>query len=296
MREAAVAIHAVHGMTIASLRVLDPLRTAWAIAWRGWLLLAALALGIAGPVWAAPAAVALIGIVQYHFVILSHEAQHLLVARRRGLNDAVGVVLAWPFGQPFFSERARHFAHHRLVGGPDDPDWPRYVLDGKRPWRALLRYYARMAAFGKALEYVRSVIRPHAAAASADRRSGWEVIAVLAAQGAVLFAFAAVSSPWHYLAFWAAPIWLVAAPLSEFREFCEHVSAPGTPARLKTFRPPAWERFVLGPVDFFYHAEHHLYPSIPHYRLKDVFPLLSDEERAGIEVRRSYLDVVVRCA
>jgi fatty acid desaturase len=292
---------------------LDPIRCTWEVLARFAVLAIGLAFATRGPLLLAPVAFVLIGVCQYHILVLSHEAQHILISRDRKRNDLIGAwCLAYPFGQLFFSERARHMAHHRLVGKPSDPDYPRYILEDKRPWWPMIHYFIRLATYGKVAEYLTSVLRRGDAAESAgdeaperpkDTRSGRELIPMAFAQLGVLLAFSLWSSPFHYIFFWIMPLLVVTTTLSEFREFCEHVVSPGTPLTLKTFRIPRWQVHLLGPVGFEYHAEHHFHPAIPHYRLRDVAPLYRDGAgdgavRTGIdsdqrwEVHHSYFDII----
>ena len=241
-----------------------------------------------------PIGIFLIGVLQYHFAILSHEAQHYLVARSVRLNDLIGAWLfAYPFGQPFHSERARHLAHHRLVGTADDPDYHRYVLDDKMPWAQMILYFFRLATYGKIVEYLASmtVRRTGPKPSRQSGRSATEFVSVAFAQLLVFAAFSSLASPWHYVVLWLVPLLTVAVTLSEFREFCEHVVAPDPPHRLKSFRLPVWQSFIVGPVGFAYHAEHHLYPTIPYYRL----PQLAKgcvQTGSEFELHRSYFDVL----
>lgn len=280
------------------IRALDTRRCVSAVAIRAVLLLAALWVALRGPWVTWPVAFVAIGILQYHFLVLSHEAQHALIARNRTLNDVIGAGLfGYPFGQPFYSERARHMAHHRLVGDPADPDYHRYVIDDKAPWWPMIGYFVRLATYGKVWEYVSSTLRrpdPQTSSQPSDTRSIKELAVVAVAQLVLLGVFSVLATPWHYVAFWAAPLVVVSAPLSELREFCEHLTTPSSPNILKSFRASWWQTQVLGPVGFTYHAEHHFYPAVPHYHLPKVGQLY-EHTTDELEVHTSYLDVLRLC-
>ncbi len=278
-------------------RDLHPGRCAIEVGTRSILLAGALWLALRGPWFTWPAAFLAIGILQYHFLVLSHEAQHKLIARSPRLNDWLGKWLfAYPFGQTFLSERARHMKHHRTAGTPADPDYHRYVLEDKRPWADMVRYYFRLATYGKVWEYLASASSDATVIASieADSRSGREIVLVAVVQLCLLGVFSLVASPIHYFVFWLAPVLTVTTTLSEFREFCEHVSTPSSPLPLKSFRSPRWKQHLLAPVGFSYHAEHHLHPSVPHYLLARVaaqYPQSTPE----MEVHQSHLEIVRLC-
>ena len=282
---------------------LDPLRCAWEVLSRFAVLAFALMIATRGHIAAAPFAFLLIGICQYHILVLSHEAQHILISRNRRRNDFIGAwCLAYPFGQLFFSERARHMAHHRLVGTPADPDYRRYMLEDKRPWIPMICYFIRLSSYGKVAEYLTSILQNGSDRSDAEptdevreraksARSGRDFITMAGVQFLVALAFGLWSSPLHYILFWVMPLLVVTTTLSEFREFCEHVVSPGTPLTLKTFRVAKWQALLLGPVGFEFHAEHHFYPSIPHYRLGDVAPLFRQSDDR-CEVHGSYFEIL----
>ncbi len=272
-------------------------RCAVEVGTRSVVLAAALWLALRGPWFTAPVAFLTIGILQYHFLVLSHEAQHKLIARSPRLNDWLGKwVFAYPFGQAFLSERARHMKHHRTVGTPDDPDYHRYVLEDKRPWADMIRYYLRLATYGKVWEYLStaSSAAVPAGSAEAEGRSSREIMLVALVQVCLLGLFSSAASPIHYFLFWLAPVLMVTTTLSEFREFCEHVTTPSSPLTLKSFRAPRWQQHILAPVGFAQHGEHHLHPSVPHYLLDRVaahYPTST----STMEVHRSHFEIVRLC-
>ena len=55
------------------------------------------------------------------------EAWHAKAFQPRRLNQALGAwFYSYPVGTMFRVDQARHMAHHRLVGRPEDPDWSDY--------------------------------------------------------------------------------------------------------------------------------------------------------------------------
>lgn len=292
----------VHAKIQAFVRDIRPIRCAIEVGVRAIVLIAALALAIRGPWTTWPIAFVAIGIMQYHFLVLSHEAQHKLIARSPAINDWIGKwLLAYPFGQTFLSERGRHMKHHRTAGTAEDPDYHRYVLEDKRPWWDMAKYYFRLATYGKVWEYLSSTSATDTdakkivtASEESGGRSRNELILVATVQLAMLACFSWLATPIHYFVFWLAPLLVVTTPLSEFREFCEHVSTPSSPLTLKSFHSPLWRQHLLAPVGFSYHAEHHLHPSVPHYLLSEVAALYP-ETTEELEVHTSHFDIVRSC-
>ncbi len=116
---------------------------------------------------------------------------------------------------------------------------------------------------------------------------------VFIAQPLILGVFALLHLPlWSYLVLWIAPIYCLVFVPDEIRAFCDHavLSFPddrGDSQRLVTFRPGWLEAIVFAPHHMHYHAEHHLWPSIPHYNLPQAHELMKD--RPTITVRGGYL-------
>ncbi len=73
-----------------------------------------------------------------------------------------------------------------------------------------------------------------------------------------------------YVLLWFLPLVTMLQPILRFRAICEHgavtdFASPLTAAR--TNFAPVWLSWFLFPHHVYYHAEHHMYPSIPHYNL-----------------------------
>jgi fatty acid desaturase len=118
-------------------------------------------------------------------------------------------------------------------------------------------------------------------------------VSVFIAQPLILGAFALLHLPlWSYLVLWVAPIYFLVFVPDEIRAFCDHavLSFPddrGDTQRLVTFRPGWLEAIVFAPHHMHYHAEHHLWPSIPHYNLPQAHEVMKG--RPAITVRGGYL-------
>jgi fatty acid desaturase len=83
----------------------------------------------------------------------------------------------------------------------------------------------------------------------------------------------ALTGAWRaYLLLWFLPATTLLQAILRLRAVCEHGAVPdaaaGHPLRAaRTTLNPWWLRWLLFPHDVYFHIEHHLYPSIPHYRL-----------------------------
>jgi fatty acid desaturase len=95
---------------------------------------------------------------------------------------------------------------------------------------------------------------------------------VIGGQLALLAASIALGVWRWYLLLWLLPMVTLLQALLRLRAVCEHgavrdTATPWTAARTTLASPLV--RWLVFPHDMNFHIEHHLYPSVPHYRLRD---------------------------
>ena len=100
---------------------------------------------------------------------------------------------------------------------------------------------------------------------------------------------------WYgYFALWLLPLGTLGSFYNDLRSFCEH-SLVGRDAfdkseRMISFISNPVERFFIAPNHMNYHAEHHLFPFVPHNSLPELRRAIQScpELSAQIVWRRSY--------
>jgi fatty acid desaturase len=230
---------------------------------------------------------------QHALAVLSHEAGHYRLFDNRKLNDLVGVLAGMVIGVSNGCYRIVHRLHHNHLYEPNDPDLP--LMAGyprgkaylfKRLCRDLLgltahKNYAYF--FGapggsdggdgktRLLDDTSPRLR-HAAL-----RERWLVIVFHVAALATAFA-----SGWgaEYLLLWVLPLVTLFQALLRLRAVMEHGAPSDTSSPVLASRTnfaPWWLGWWLFPLHVNYHIEHHLYPSIPHYRLAECHRLLTEQ-------------------
>jgi fatty acid desaturase len=236
-----------------------------AVRWPHPLVVAAALVGIAG--------------AQHGLAVSTHEAAHYRLYETRWLNDLVGKLCAIPLGVSMVTYRVIHRIHHNHLYEPIDPDlalmagYPRGRLYlARKLLKDLLgvttlknyRYFKAQRSDGTRLTDDTSP-----ALRSAARRDRY---LVLAAQLALLAA-AIASGVWRwYLLLWLLPLVTLLQAILRLRAVCEHgaITDKTTPLRAaRTTRVWLGARWLLFPHHVYYHIEHHLYPSVPHYRLAE---------------------------
>lgn len=241
--------------------------------------------------WTVIPAVFLVGALQHGLFILAHDAAHFRLYPGRGLNDLVGRVLGMAGGISMRTYRVIHRLHHNHLYGPQDPD---VALHGGYPrgrlylWRKLARDLCGLTAwknyayfFGHPAIDARSGLgsRPLDDTSPALRRQArvdrwW----VAGAQLALLGGAAIGGYLIQYLLLWVLPALTVLQALLRLRAICEHgaVDAIDTPLKSARTNLAVWPwRLALFPHHVNYHLAHHLYPSVPHYRLPQLHAALA---------------------
>ena len=124
-----------------------------------------------------------------------------------------------------------------------------------------------------------------------------EWLAVGVVHAGLLVTFAMTIGWIYYIAFWVAPLFTLTRWLMGLRNISEHAEQNSFDCAEQRFLNSiycgATERFFIGPLGFNFHAEHHLFPSIPTLKLRDVSPLLKGHPwfEEHVRSRSSYFDV-----
>ncbi|MGE0719386.1 MAG: fatty acid desaturase [Alphaproteobacteria bacterium] len=219
--------------------------------------------------WTVLPAMLLLGWLLVALFAVVHECIHFTAFRTRRLNS----IAAWAAAVPSLLDAAFykhfHYAHHRYCQDPArDPELmpppPATLAAYLRRMTALNYWEARFriawkvvrgdfSGFGFIPERARTEVR----------RS---MIATFATAAGVLVAWAAID-PWGPVLYWIGPV-VLAQPILRAILLSEHTGcAEGDDARTNTRTTlVSWPvRLVHWNMPF--HAEHHLYPSIPFHAL-----------------------------
>lgn len=234
-------------------------------------------------------------------VALSHESQHSALLRSKKWNDLVGAWLcAYPVGSVFGASRAVHLAHHKYLNTPQDPDRHFHLEEDKSTPDQFAKYFLKLLCGGQLwtsiivngfLRRVSNDAEPElsgakvAAEPSAERRRKYPEIANLVPMQAVIFSmlWLATGFWWAYFALWLVPIFTLGTFFGYLRGFIDHARLENDDATLAAGRlisvphPSLFDRALLTGLDFHFHAEHHFFPSVPHYYLPELHEVLQKD-------------------
>ncbi|MEA2874500.1 MAG: hypothetical protein QOH67_4648, partial [Hyphomicrobiales bacterium] len=239
---------------------------------------------------------------QYALAILLHDAQHSLLHPDKNVNAWLGTwLVAAPLGTEFRASAQSHLDHHLHFGSADeDPDYALYCFGQPSPkqstWQIAILFVGKLMG-GKIGEMLRKTDRAAGSAARAPAKATAEtdiafrllrvmrqLSTVICVHLTLLAVLTWAFGWWGYLALWALPLATFSAFFNDFRIFCEHSivgrDAAAADERLTSFLSNPVERFFFAPYHMNYHAEHHMFPYVPHQNL----PALREAVRACPEL------------
>ena len=240
--------------------------------------------------WLKVQAMVLLGFTWTTLFAPMHECVHATPFASRRLNRIVGWWTGALVGWNATFYRRFHAWHHRYTQDPDnDPE-----LQTPKP-RTMWQYIKRISGLPYYRDQIKILVRclfgrighlPYipARGVAEIQRSAWLQVGLYAAIAGVSVA----ADSWAAVVYWLLPM-LMAQPFMRWILMAEHTGCSEDRNGLTNTRTtyctlPA--RFLMWNMPF--HAEHHLYPSIPfhalpkaHARIKDRLTHISDDYNAA---------------
>jgi fatty acid desaturase len=246
--------------------------------------------------------VAFIGARQHALLILMHDGVHYRLFRSRRLNDwTAEIILAWPNLISARSYRRNHFAHHRYLNTPQDPDWAR--RQGDSSWvfptrkTSLARLMLRDVSGLGAIYYLKLALMLLSKDTGVSRgflaaRYGFYAV--------VLATFACLGALHLLLLYWFVPMFTWMTVIFRIRSIAEHSAIGGRShayAQTRSTRASLFAHIFVAPKNVNFHIEHHFYPSVPFYRLPQLHRVLMSKSdfKNGVHLTRGYLGVLAEC-
>jgi fatty acid desaturase len=198
----------------------------------------------------------LVAAVAIHFAFtVWHEAAHGNVSGRSAVNDVVGVLGMLPYMTPYFIQRWVHLEHHRRLNEPLDPNY--IYTDG-----ALLTLPFR---YTRALGYAKKLLRE-------DPRTPRQRLSDRATTLGILAVYAAAVITGHgldVLVLWFVPVVIAKLVMDFYINYLPHRGLPPDRFRGTRIVDVAW--FTPLVLQHNYHAVHHLWPTLPWHRYREIY-------------------------
>ena len=273
---------------VARLSELSEYRTLAAIAWQWAVIALAIGLWYSLPAdlgivrWLVYAlCVVVIASRQHAFLILMHEGAHGRISRYRAWNDFVSdITCAFPLGIATKLYRERHLKHHQFTNTERDPDWT--IVKPYRDWQWPKKRGPAFAVFTRDVTGLSShmLILTLMLWSPARKLFVKRKLTMTTWERVRLFAFylivAALLTWCHlwlgFLLFWIVPLLTATTAIARLRSIAEHMAVPSAHELNQTREvvPSLVEKLLLAPLHVNYHLSHHLFPSVPFYRLPEL--------------------------
>ena len=242
----------------------------------------------------------LIATRQHALLALMHEFSHYQFSRKQQrLNDILGDVLtALPFFITVHGFRRNHMEHHRHTATELDPNWVACLKRARYQFpKSRLQIWLEIAKHCIGFYTVEELKRytVDAGMAVALPRS---VRLTRAVYWMIVLAAIAGFNLWTIvLLYWLVPLSTFLMAILYVRDIGEHygMNEPGILGS-RTVLAGRVERFLIAQNAVNFHAEHHLFPSVPFFRLRELHEHLHriSTYREHAAVTKGYLSSLIK--
>lgn len=250
-------------------------------------------------------AILIIGSRMHALGVIAHDLVHYRYLNNRKLSDLLGnLFICWPLFFSLEGYRAQHLRHHSKLNTNEDPDLVRRKNhpDWTFPMRGtqlLLMILKDLLGFNLYQYIVKIfVVKKNAKKLKIEKlpKSYYVKMGFFYFLLAILLYSFSVES--LFLIYWLIPIATSLKLIKRIRAIAEHFAIPkGDYLEItRTTIPQGVENYFIGAHDVGYHLEHHRYPSIPFYNLKEFHDYAKEHEdtRSWGHYSNGYLNGVFR--
>jgi fatty acid desaturase len=245
-----------------------------------------------------------VGARQHALAILMHEGAHYLLFKNRRLNAVVSeLFLGWPVFITARMYRPSHFAHHRHVNTEKDPDLMRKQGSASewefpKSWGALVALLAKDV-FGLRTRQLFSDFSDMWDQKNTEKKAVDSYGVARAVYYVIILSVVTYFSLWPmFLLLWVLPILTWVKMTMRIRSIAEHFAIENDAyTHTRTTLPTLLERLFVAPRNINFHIEHHLYPSVPFFRLPQLHALLMKDAvfQSKAHVTSTYWGVLREC-
>ncbi|PWQ95499.1 fatty acid desaturase [Leucothrix pacifica] len=214
-----------------------------------------------------------LGILLVFQFTLLHETSHRTPFKSRHINDAVGNLCGFILLLPPEWFRLFHLEHHRHTNDPEKD--PELASDKPQTHRQYLLHISGLTVWwgsakslwSNATNTIDEVYIPEGKSAGIQREARIYLALYVAAAIAILLGNTVL------LSVWIVPV-LLGQPFLRLYLLAEHAGCPHTSNLFENTRTTYTNKLVRWLAwNMPYHAEHHVYPAVPFYKLAEVHEL-----------------------
>lgn len=242
----------------------------------------------------------LIAARMHAIIVLSHDAAHYLIARNKKYNDAIAeYCITLPLFASLKRYRTLHFAHHKHLWTDKDPE----VL-----FHRTYEEFQFPLTKGKMFKILLfDTLGVHFAMYTwrkISQKAFWKQSYYSFRLDYFLYYLLLFYVLFHmdlfvcYLQFWIIPYITWYQVIWRIRVISEHNAVPeDVLSGTRTTRANIIDHLFFGPNNANYHAEHHLYPSVPFFNLPKLHTRLMKDAQfvASTHFTKGYINVIREC-
>lgn len=198
---------------------------------------------------------------------IMHDCAHNTLFNCNKKNKFWGTLCSYFLGNDFLIFRKSHWLHHQTYGEPNDPQGDDYLgLKNKSSIYIILFILRPLIGWNIYKLFLFNKINQ-----PSKKKSVYKVMKRIGITGVIQFLIALLAS--NFLRepqlFFLYPLIAVTFSLffSQLRGLIEHISPHASEKFVRTHLPNFFDGLLLYDLNFNYHVEHHLYPSVPSYHL-----------------------------
>jgi fatty acid desaturase len=202
---------------------------------------------------------------QHALLVMMHEGSHYRISKDIFYNDLISDNLAaYPLLLTTSAYRKNHLAHHKHTNTAQDPDWARKIISPE--WQYPQTKSRILQTMWK--QFINGPRDWIMLTYSVTKTDSFRHLIFWGLGLTIVTGFGI----WKEFAmYWMAPLFFVLPVLQRTRSITEHFGLSRTHElnQTRNIESTAFERFIFAPHRVSYHLTHHMFPSIPHYYLKD---------------------------
>jgi fatty acid desaturase len=292
---------AIDKEVLASLSKRHSFRSALYIANVFVIIFGVLAIATLYPLWPVLVlAFIVMGVLHHQLLIIQHEALHFFLFKHRSTNNLIGHLVSFMIGFTM-AYRKHHFRHHRALASEMDPDNHNYSKRIYSRSEIVRTIFINLSGISSVIQFfsqsqVETGVRDDA------KKFDKGLIGVVLTQGVLLALFTLFSEWYFYFLLWLFPLVTIAKAITNFRNMAEHLLRPANSTlevedtRLRSIRCGLVEKLIFAPMNFNFHAEHHLFLSVPYQSLPALNKLCMNipNYQKYVDIQEGYISTILR--
>jgi fatty acid desaturase len=237
------------------------------------------------------------GFIFLRFQFILHEASHGVLSSNKIENDMYGKVAGCISGYPFKLYRTNHSKHHIHTGSNKDIEFDNFLTDEGPPvWLQFIIKILKCFLLIDALKLIRQLFKIDILKGDSSKNNLFLFVLILILQLSLLsfFTFPNILLSITSFLIFALSILSLTFTLNRFRAMCEHSSFKELDyyGNTRSHKKNLFT-FLISPINFNFHLEHHLFPDISSYYYPLINKKLLDNNTNQSWLSDSYLSTLI---